>query len=119
MPAEVYLNDVKIYRAKPKTPLRLTITVGNAQIGGVNLEWNGKLTERKRLKNIAIGKAGEDVRGEILGTLVKVKDVNKKTNRTSVTYTFTGGKKPATFKYAMDVEGTGGYVNYNIDFLFV
>ncbi|MDY0110035.1 MAG: hypothetical protein RBT60_08885 [Candidatus Krumholzibacteria bacterium] len=119
MPDEVYLRSIDIYAVKRNTPLHLAVAIGLGQIGSVVLDWDGQMIEPDDIENIPVGRAGEDLRGRILGVIVKVKDVNESTNRTNVSCVFTGGRRAKTFDYSLTVTGAGGYAHYNLDFLFI
>ncbi|MFA5032745.1 MAG: hypothetical protein WC614_06980 [bacterium] len=71
--------------------VRLTIIIGNAQIGTSSVKLNDTLLHTGDISGLLIGK-GPEISGKILSIKTVVTDVNDKTNLTNVYYELKGGK---------------------------
>jgi hypothetical protein len=119
MSDEVRTTATRTYKVLPNTPVHLTIEIGNSQQGGTSIMWAGGVTTEPEPVDRAIGGAGEDLRGKVLTCTTTVKDTNKMTNHTSVTYHFTGGAANQDFAFDIDVSKDGGYAVYLVSFVFI
>ena len=68
-------------------PVILSITIGNAQLGGNVLELNGKVIGKGSIKDFPVG-LGKDLKGKSLKITTNVLDVNPSSNRISITHAF-------------------------------
>ena len=119
MGKDVVVTDTNLYRLKAKNPVQLEVTVGDAQVGGTSLLWEGRpLPFDNRKGSAIIGEPGKDIKGTILQCMTIVKDQNPATNRTSVTYTLTGGSRKETHPYAVEVKADKAEAHYLITFVF-
>ena len=119
MPGTVQLTDVKVYQVIPGSPVYLTVVIGDGNVGGTSLLWNGETIEQDgdQMTNQCIGGPGENLQGKILHCTTNVQDINPATNKTSVTYTLSGGTQQQDFLFQLNAS-TGGFVLYNITFVF-
>lgn len=98
--------------------VKLTVVIGDAQLGSSVANVGGKEIGRGALTNLAVGK-GAKLRGKSLRVKTVVTDVSDKTNRTSVTYELKGGAQPAEFSLEGTVAEEGDSIIYraSIDFI--
>ena len=121
MSEDVTINDQREYEVVDNQAVRLTIVIGDAQVGGSSLVLDStpvKTGPNGQVLDIAIG-AGDEIRYKTLECTTTVRDINPSTNKTSVTYMFRGGKVDQDFPYSVEVRTEGGYARYFINFLFV
>jgi len=113
----VFITKTEFYKVKPKTPITLSITIGDAQVGATAVNLEGALVgSGADVDDLPIGKSGQDLRDTILDCTTTVKDVNPDTNKTDVTYTLKGGQADQEFSYSADVSMEGGRAIYAITF---
>ncbi len=113
----VFITKTEFYKVKPKTPITLSVTIGDAQVGGTAVTWKGALVgSGAGVTDLEIGKSGEDLRDTILDCTTTVKDVNPDTNNTDVTYTLKGGQADQDFPYSAQVSVAGGRAIYAVTF---
>jgi hypothetical protein len=98
--------------------VRLTIVIGNAQIGSSVVTLDGTEKGRGDIEKLLIG-AGSKVKGKPLKTKSAVTDVNDKTNRTVITYRLTGGKRNQDFTSSGTVDKDGDSIIYRALFRLV
>jgi hypothetical protein len=91
--------------------VELRVVVGDGQFGSTVIKLDGVEIASGILGMLKLGK-GKDVRGSKLAVATTVTDVQRSSNRTSVTYELSGG--PSTDVHLMDaeVENDGGSVLY-------
>jgi hypothetical protein len=85
----------------------LTITFGNAQIGGNIITWDGDETiiKKGKVTNLNLGK-GSVIKGKTLKIESNILDVNTQTNGVVVTYYFNNATESAkTFDDKVDNHG--------------
>ncbi len=116
----VQLTKVEVYKVVPGTPVSLTVVIGNANVGGTSVLWNGQIITQnsESVENLAIDAQGNNLQGLILHCTTNVQDINPATNNTSVTYTLSGGVAQQDFTYQLQASTNGGFVLYNITFVF-
>lgn len=85
----------------------LTVSIGNAQIGGSVVRWKNKpgIIAKGEVTNLELG-LGEEIRGKIVRITTNVLDVNEQTNGVVVNHYFYNGK-PALFSYDDRVNNDG------------
>ena len=117
---EVFVTDTQTYRIKSSdAEVRLSVEVGDGQVGGTSLLLDRTiLGSGGAVNNVLIGTCKE-LRFKTLRCTTRVHDVNVLTNKTSVTYEFTGGVEDKEFPYQVEVNEEGGYATYSIAFIFV
>jgi hypothetical protein len=114
----VIITKTEDYEVKPKTPITLSVEVGEGQVGGTAVTWKNQiLGSGGDVTNMPIGKANDDLRGTSLDCTTTVKDVNPNTNSTSVTYTLKGGAQQRSYLYTADVNVPEGRAIYSVTFL--
>ncbi|HEV7608079.1 MAG TPA: hypothetical protein VGO61_12115 [Steroidobacteraceae bacterium] len=96
----------------------LTIEIGDAQIGSSIVKLDGTEKGRGDIDKLVIG-AGPRIKGKALKTKSVVTDVNDKTNKTSVTYRLTGGKRNQEFTSLGTVDSNGDSIIYRALFRLV
>jgi hypothetical protein len=102
-----------------KKDIVITITIGDAQLGASILKLNGKeITRGDDIKDFVIGK-GEKIKNKSLLIKSIVTDVNDKTNHTSITYKFKGGKLDCEYYLDGTVASEGDSIIYRATFNFV
>jgi hypothetical protein len=115
---DVLLTDTNFYQVKKNTPVFLEILIGDAQVGGTAMRLNGASVVVNPTGRTQIGKDGQDLRRSVLNVITTVKDVNKDTNKTSVTHKVTGGLSTQDFPYAVEVKADKGVARYLITYVF-
>ena len=75
----------------------LSIIIGDGQVGGSVVTLDGVEIGKKMITNLKIG-AGATLKNKRLLARTVVLDVNPATNNMSVTWQFTGGVAPHTFR---------------------
>lgn len=98
-------------------PIALRVEVGFGNPGGT--EWfiggqRGTLTDGE-----AVLEGGPDLEFLTLHCITTVEDVNKLTDKTSVTYHIRNGKKTFSFPFTFTLEDKSRFVMYLIDFNFI
>ena len=120
MSDEVRVTATRFYPVDGHSPVYLTVTVGNAQIGSTVVTWGGKVEDpSSEISHEQIGAAGDDLRSKLLVCNTIVKDVNATTNATSVRYVLEGGNATQTFDFEAEVAENGGFATYAITFAFI
>jgi hypothetical protein len=95
----------------------LTIVIGNAQIGSSIVKL-GAEKGRGEINKLLIG-SGPSIKGKALKTKSVVTDVSDKTNRTSIIYRLTGGKRDQDFMSSGTVDENGDSIIYRALFKLV
>jgi len=98
------------YRVAQGT-VRLSITIGDAQIGGSVVHLGDRELAIGDISNLTIG-TGSALKGQTLSIKSVVTDTNDATNRTSVSYRLTGGKTDQSFSQTATVDEDGDSVVY-------
>lgn len=115
----VILTETKLYETAGKAPITLEVSIGNADVGGTFVAFDGNDVNPQPNGTWTIGTAGEDLRYKLLVCTTNVKDINPQTNKTSVTYKLSGGAESQKFPFSIDVLQYGGYAIYFITFAFI
>ena len=114
----IVVSQTAFYSVKPNTPVSLSVTIGDGQVGGSAVTLSGALVgSGEEIRDLRIGKQGQDLRNASIECTTTVKDVNPATNRTSVTYALRGGKEDRDFTYDVTVSEAGGRAVYLVIFL--
>lgn len=92
-------------------PVELRIVVGHGQLGSSVVKLDGVEIASGMLGMLKLGK-GRDLKGSKLAVSTTVTDVQRSSNRTSVTYVLSGGSSTETYPLSADVETDGGSVLY-------
>lgn len=100
-----------------RAPVVLRIVVGGGQFGSSVIRLDGQEIASGAIAMLLIGD-GNDVRGSKLAVATTVTDVQRGTNRTSVTYELSGGPAADTHPLNADVDRDGGSVLYLAKFTF-
>lgn len=105
-------------KAAPDEQVFLTITIGNAQIGGSVVKFKGSSTiiGKGEIKNLKLG-SGMDLSGRALKVATNILDVNEQTNGIVVTYFF-HACTPQVTVFHDTVDNDGDIFSYQIDFNF-
>ncbi len=83
-----YVNQP--YAATNNTNVFITITIGNAQIGGSAVIKGAATLATGQITNLDLG-SGQTLKGSKVLAITTVSDINQNTNNLVVTYTVTGG----------------------------
>ncbi len=114
----IVVTQTAFYTVKPNTPVTLSVGIGDGQDGGTAVTLGGELVgSGAEIKNLRIGKPGQDLRDASIECTTTVKDINPSTNHTSVTYSLSGGKEDRDFTYDVTVSEAGGRAVYVVVFL--
>lgn len=95
-------------------PVRLTVTIGDAQMGASRVQINGDQITTGAVADLVIGN-GPAVAGRTLRIKTVVTDVNNRTNNTDVRYDITGGRSNLYFCLGTVVDEEGDSVVYLVD----
>jgi hypothetical protein len=118
MADEVKVTATRLYPIDGGSPVYLTVTIGDDQVGTTVVTWDGAVGDPDPdITHKPFGKAGDDLRTKLLVCLTTVKDVNALTNHTSVTYLLEGGPAPISYPLQADVSENGGYASYLVTFV--
>lgn len=116
---QLIYSATRTYKTGNQSPVYLTVTVGDAQVGGSSIVFDGQEIATGDISNQKIGKPGDDIRYKILRCNTTVKDINPDTNKTVVTCSFTGGESGEDFIFDTEVKENGGEVLYSLTFTFI
>ena len=96
----------------------LTITIGNAQIGGsvVKLKNTATVLAKGEIQNLKLGKKA-DLQGKTLTITTNILDANEQTNGIVVTYFFHACQTPVT-TFNDKVDNDGDVFSFVVDFNF-
>jgi hypothetical protein len=114
---KVIKTDISV-KVNLDTPILLTITIGNAQIGGNVVRWKNSQTilAKGEIKNLNLG-LGVDIRGKTLKVTTNVLDVNEATNGIVINHYFYNGS-PSLFTYEDRVEKDGDILQLITEYTF-
>ncbi len=101
-----------------KQHVLLTITIGNAQIGGNVVRFNNaqEALGKGEIENLDLG-LGSDLIGKTLKVTTNILDVNEQTNGIVVTYFFHNGD-PAGTMFHDTVKADGDIFSFIVEFNF-
>lgn len=91
--------------------VELRIVVGDGQLGSTVVELDGVEIASGVLAMLKLGK-GKDLKGSKLAVATTVTDVQRSSNRTSVTYELSGGTSKEVHPMNAEVAKDGGSVLY-------
>lgn len=100
----------------------LSVTIGNAQIGGSVVRLNEQQIGKGEIKDFDIG-IGSNLIGKMLTVITNVLDVNPATNKVSITHFIFNGNPPV-FSYPpiadgqMDVNNDGDVLSLTATYIF-
>ena len=86
-------KDPSNVTVKDTDQLSLTVTIGNAQIGGNLVLLDGIQAGKGDITGLPLGN-GSSLKGKTLKVITNVLDVNPNTNKVSITHIFTNGTPP-------------------------
>lgn len=119
MANQVLFNKTQVYMLGGGETVTLTVTIGDDQVGGSSVVWEGKTVAQGEVKGLHVGGAEGGLTGQLLVCTTSVQDINTATNHTSVTYELGGGSADQSFTYTIDVSEPGGTAIYAITFVFI
>lgn len=119
MTNQVLFNKTQIYAVGSGEAVSLTVTIGDGQVGGSSVIWQGKTVAQGEVKGLQVGDPGVPLTGDLLLCTTTVQDINTASNHTSVTYALSGGSADQSFTYSIDVSEPGGSAIYAITFVFI
>ncbi|MCB9065474.1 MAG: hypothetical protein H6551_10080 [Chitinophagales bacterium] len=107
----------KTIKVDPHSTVYLTITIGNAQIGGgIIKDENGKTIAKGEIKNELLG-TGAQLNGKKYEVITNVLDVNKSTNGIVVTHYF-HSEVPSTLTHTGRVDDDGDIYSLTTPYTF-
>jgi hypothetical protein len=101
-------------------PIGLSVVVGNAQFGLIDVRFQGSQTPLERRSNsvtLDLGQ-GEDLIGKTLMVGTVVSDVNPSTNRMIVTHVLSGGPENEVFIMRGEVQQANDFLLFRAEFTF-
>lgn len=121
MSDKVQLTATRLYKTGASAPVFITVTIGEGQVGGTTIIFDGNSIgpANGEITNLQVGNAGDNLQYKLLICTTDVRDINTATNKTSVTYTLSGGEQEQEFPFTIDVDQQGGFAMYSITFAFV
>ncbi|HEX6372949.1 MAG TPA: hypothetical protein VF006_28760 [Longimicrobium sp.] len=118
MPNDPRIVDVQFYSVVPGQPVQIQATIGNGMVGGTSVSHKGVVRELTT-GSVTVGKQGDDLKHTIIHCITTVRDINPQSDTTVVTYHVTGGEQDLDVSYSLDVNVSGGFARYVIDFALV
>lgn len=114
---KVTKTDIPV-KVNLETPILLTVTIGNAQIGGNVVRWknNPNILAKGEIKNLRLG-MGMDIKGKTLKVTTNVLDVNEATNGIVINHYF-HNCTPPLFTYVDKVEKDGDIYQLITEYTF-
>ena len=107
------------YPVRAMTAVTLSIKIGNGQVGGTNVTFDGTPLGSGPITNLPIGTAGQDLKEKSVDCLTTVRRQNPSSGKTSVTYTLKGGVQDQDFTYNdATLSQIGDRVVYDVSFVF-
>lgn len=105
-------------QVQPGQNIFLTVTIGNAQIGGNVVLYKGTsvILAKGEINNLSLG-MGADLAGKTLTVVTNILDVNEQTNGVVVTYFFHAAT-PAVTVFHDTVDNEGDIFSFSVDFIF-
>lgn len=102
----------------PNANVYLTVTIGNAQIGGTLVRWKNSATNLGKgiITNLNLG-SGSQIKGQTLELFTNIIDVNPATNGVVATYYF-HNCNPSTFVLSDSVDNEGDIFSFVTDVTF-
>jgi hypothetical protein len=101
-------------------PIGLSVVVGNAQFGLIDVRFQGSQTPLDRRSNsvtVDLGQGG-DLIGKTLMVRTVVSDVNPSTNRMIVTHVLSGGPENEVFTMRGEVQQENDFLLFRAEFTF-
>jgi len=101
------INKQEQITANTPDSILLTITIGNAQIGGSVVRWKNsqEIIGKGEIKNLNLG-TGTTLKGRVLKVTTNVLDVNEQTNGIIINdYFYNSGKPLFTFEDRVNNDG--------------
>lgn len=80
-------TEIGLRVINPEADVYLTITIGNAQIGGTVVKYEDNILAKGKIKNLNLGR-GSALSGRTILSYTNVLDVNEQTNGVVITYYF-------------------------------
>lgn len=107
--------DLKVQKTET---ILLTVTIGNAQIGGNVIRFKGSsdVIAKGEILNLSLG-TGAGLIGKTLRVTTNILDVNPQTNGVVVVYFFSGCTPPVTV-FHDKVDNDGDICSFQVDFNF-
>lgn len=99
-----YIN--KNYSVTDTASVILSITIGNAQIGGSAVKNGTTVIATGQISNLNLG-TGQSLKNASVLAVTTVSDINQNTNNLVVTYDVTGGPQPYSESRMLTVDNNG------------
>ena len=116
---EIRMNyDIDVEYQVENGDVCLTVSIGDGQDGSSVARLDGQLLTLVEIQNKHVG-SGQDLIGKTLKVITTIRNILEETDRTSVTWTLTGGTQPLHKTCSKEVENDGAAVIYRAWFTFV
>ncbi len=114
---KVTKTDITV-KVNLESAILLTVTIGNAQIGGNVIRWknNPNILAKGEIKNLNLG-LGMDLKGKTLKITTNVLDVNEATNGIVINHYFYN-ENPSLFTYENRVQNDGDIFQLIAEYTF-
>ncbi len=116
MVSEKSLVDTKVVNRHGSGSITLSVVIGDAQVGGTSVSKDGVIIKEGAIENLEVA---TDESVSVLSCVTRVKDINPKSNHTSVMHIFREDADEQTFPYEITVSEEGGYALYVITFVLL
>jgi len=116
MPDDVSFASTEFYQVTPGRQVTLEVTTGERQASGTSLLLNGQ--PHPFIDHAGPQPIGKKLDSSVLHARTVIKDINPRTNRTSVVYELKGGPETRRFPFSIDVSVEKGAAHYLIAFIF-
>jgi hypothetical protein len=93
----------------------LTVSIGDAQIGGSVVRIGSDIKGTNQIQDLTLG-TGPELKGQSVKIKTTVTDINDSSNKTSVTYEFSGGLHPLNTEVISEVANDGDSMVFNAKF---
>jgi hypothetical protein len=107
--------DLQFYSVIPGQPVSIRATIGNGMVGGTSVSHKGFVQELTT-GSVTVGKPGQNLQKSVIHCITTVRDINPQSDTTVVTYHVSGGQQDLDVSYSLDVNVSGGFARYVVDF---
>lgn len=118
MPNDPRIVDLQFYPVVEGRPVELRAIVGGGMVGGTSVSHKG-VVQQLTTGSVTVGKPGENLKQSVIHCITTVRDINPASDTTVVTYFLTGGERDLEVSYSLDVNVSGGFARYVVDFALI
>jgi len=116
MVSEKSLVDTKVVHRHGAGSIKLSVVIGDAQVGGTSVSKDGSIIKEGAIENLEVA---TDEKVAVISCVTRVKDINPRSNHTSVSHIFMDSAGEQPFPYEITVSEEGGYALYVITFVLL